>query len=73
MKKLKLIVEELRVEQFRLQPDVAATGGTVRGLEHSYMSCVSCPCGETDNGGGDSYGCASNGASEPCYYCFPMP
>lgn len=73
MKKLKLKVEELTVEQFQLLPDSAATPrGTVQGLQLSLGSCISCPCGDTDNGGGDTVGCASFYNSE-CIYCVDEP
>jgi hypothetical protein len=62
MKKLKLNADDLHVEEFRLQPDVAATRGTVRGLdEDSYFPfSINCP----------SNGCPSADVSEPCAYCF---
>lgn len=59
MKKLKLNVDDLHVEEFRVESDVAATRGTVRGLDHggSTYFCT--------------YGCPSADLSEPCAYCFP--
>lgn len=73
MKKLKLQVEELRVEQFQLEPDAATISrGTVQGRQLSLASCISCPCGDTDNGGGDTVGCASFYNSQ-CYYCVDEP
>ncbi len=59
MKKLKLNADDLHVEEFRVQPDVAATRGTVRGLDQETVSF--CP---------DTHGCPSADVSAPCYYCF---
>lgn len=73
MKKLKLKVEELTVEQFQLVPNDAATlRGTVQGLQLSLGGCISSPCGTTDNGGGDTVGCASF-YNSACYYCVDEP
>lgn len=73
MKKLKLKVEELTVEQFQLVPDVTTTPrGTVQGLQVSLGGCISSPCGTTENGGGDTAGCVSF-YNSGCYYCFDEP
>ena len=73
MKKLKLKVEELTVEQFHVVPDVAATlRGTVQGQQLSLGGCISSPCGTTDNGGGDTASCASF-CNSGCYYCVDEP
>lgn len=62
MKKLKLNADDLHVEEFRLEPDVAATRGTVRGLDSDPDPSDTYFC---------TYGCPSADVSEPCAYCFP--
>jgi hypothetical protein len=57
--KLKLKVEELQIEQFHVQPPVATTKGTVRGLE-SY-TCGGCP------------GSMQSPTADPCGDCPNMP
>ncbi|HEU0302051.1 MAG TPA: hypothetical protein VFR37_21530 [Longimicrobium sp.] len=57
MKKLKLKVEELRIEQFEVESATAATRGTVRGLESDDYTVW----------------CGSLGPSDPCLYCVDMP
>jgi hypothetical protein len=74
MRKLKLKIEELTVEQFQLVPDVATTQrGTVPGLQLSLGGCISSPCGTTDYGGDDTHGCASFANSGPCVNCVEEP
>lgn len=60
-KKLALNVEELRIEQFQVEPAVAETRGTVRGF-WSDLNCDTYTCD-----------CGSMGASDPCRYCVEMP
>ena len=74
MKKLKLKIEELAVEQFQLVPDAATfSRGTVQGQQdRSLGGCISAPCGTTENGGGDTVGCASFYNSQ-CIYCVDEP
>jgi hypothetical protein len=57
MKKLKLRIESLCVEQFETQPDSTRARGTVRGLETQGPD--TCVCGV--------------GPSEPHRYCVEMP
>jgi hypothetical protein len=56
-KKLKLHVEELRVEQFEAQPDSRVARGTVHGFETQGPD--TCVCGV--------------GPSEPWRFCVDMP
>ena len=59
MKKLRLQVEEIHVEQFQVQPDAAPTRGTVRGLE--------------SEGGACACGAVSDADTAPCRFCPEMP
>jgi hypothetical protein len=60
MKKFKLQLDELRVEQFQTEC-IGRARGTVRGLEDTLDTpCVTVYC--------DSFG-----ASDPCRYCVDMP
>jgi hypothetical protein len=59
MKKLKLTIEELRIEQFQVQSDAAPARGTVRGLESEGGSCA---CGAV-----------SDADTAPCRFCPDMP
>jgi hypothetical protein len=59
MKKLKLQVEEIHVEQFQVQSYAAPIRGTVRGLESQAGSCA---CGGV-----------SDADTEPCRFCPDMP
>ena len=74
MKKLRLNVEELRIEQFQTLPDVAVSRGTVQGLQVSLASCVSCPCASGacggSGGGGETYPSFNN---SDCIYCLDEP
>jgi hypothetical protein len=58
-KKLTLKVEELRIEQFQIQPAGVVARGTVRGHD-SFYDTYTCDCG-------------SMGPSDPCLYCVDMP
>lgn len=74
MKKLKLKIEALRVEQFLVVPEGVSSDGTVLGQEGSFMTCQSCPCASPPcNNGGDTQGCGTIGATDPCLYCLPQP
>lgn len=71
--KLKLDASELHVEQFHPLSNAAASPrGTVQGQELSLASCVSCPCGDTNPGGGDTNACASF-QNTSCHYCLDEP
>ncbi|MBB4634725.1 hypothetical protein [Longimicrobium terrae] len=56
-KKLRLEIDELRVEQFGVQPDAPVARGTVRGFASAGPD--TCVCGV--------------GPSAPWKYCLPMP
>lgn len=43
-KKLKLTIEELHIDQFQVQPAVAAPGGTVRGFDSMNSNSDPCHC-----------------------------
>jgi len=57
MKKLKLKIDELRIEQFQVEQTGEEARGTVRGLETSTCWC----------------GGLSNANTEPCRFCPEMP
>lgn len=59
MKKLRLNVEEISVEQFQVQQAAAPARGTVRGLESEGGTCA---CGAV-----------SDADSDPCRFCPEMP
>ena len=70
MKKLRLNIEELRVDQFQTLPGVSASRGTVQGLQLSLASCVSCPCASGECGGSESYPSFNN---SDCVICLDEP
>jgi hypothetical protein len=59
MKKLRLQIEELRVERFEVQPDFLTTS---RGTVHGRNSAFTCYCGSQ-----------SDPHTEPCAVCPEMP
>jgi hypothetical protein len=65
MKKLRLIVEELTVEQFQVEPRPVAKRGTVRGLEESDNATTGC----TQVGCSQACDPSMNANTEPCFYC----
>jgi hypothetical protein len=60
MKKLRLQIEELRVERFEVEPESVTARGTVYGRE--TYSPYTCYCGPW-----------SDPHTEPCAYCPEMP
>lgn len=74
MKKLRLNVEELCVEQFQTLSGAAVGRGTVQGRQVSLASCVSCPCASGNCGGGgggtETYPSFNN---SDCIYCLDEP
>lgn len=75
MKKLRLKIEELSVEQFHVQPNAVANRGTVRGLADTDAGCSggctegACTGGCTQVGCSQACGASMNANTAPCFFC----
>lgn len=79
--KLRLLVEELHVEQFQVEPAVAANRGTVHGFDDSdddsdagcYGTGDACTGGCTAVGCTQYCGASTNPNTAPCFLCPRRP